>query len=134
MERHGEARADDGKGGAVKVDNEMMTRAVLAAGWHPSMVESDQLRLALEAALNPPREPEIKVTLEMQIAGADILEENKNRFMLLVPLAAEVYRAMRKLEPMPTPCKLPFVSGVGTLHKREGDLGIAHHRRKDDPK
>lgn len=63
----------------TKITDEMVERAVKAFGWTPTQLASCRvfqtdaphigMRKALEAALNPPPEPEIKVTEGMLKAG-----------------------------------------------------------------
>ena len=63
----------------------------------------ETMRKILEVALNPPPEPEIKVTLQMGVAGQDLALEARNKGACgnadLWVLVKDIYRAMRKLEP-----------------------------------
>lgn len=95
----------------INITDEMVRRAltVTVAG-HMASAEAGKtvndylswhaVRAALDAALNPPPEPEIPVTEEMMRAGADAIGDA----MMIETLgsqAARIYRAMRKLEPKP---------------------------------
>jgi hypothetical protein len=53
----------------------------------------------LDAALNPPSEPEIVVTDEMEQAGSLVVERRFHFSTANGDVACDVYRAMRKLEP-----------------------------------
>ena len=63
----------------------------------------ETMRKILEAALNPPPEPEIVVTHEMAIAGQALALKARNQGACgdadLWVLVKAIYRAMRKLEP-----------------------------------
>jgi hypothetical protein len=69
--------AEQHKGGAVEVTDEMVERAFIwlnhnaCFGGEPFDESRRQVRKALEAALNPPPEPEIPVSEGMRKAGAD---------------------------------------------------------------
>lgn len=71
----------------------------------------DTIRKALDAALNPPVEPEIAITSVMAAAGQSVLHKNTEYFAPAdhlkliggsVQIACDIYRAMRALEPAPT--------------------------------
>jgi phage tail sheath gpL-like len=83
----------------IEVTDEMEQRFCDYVNTH----EGCTYRAALEAALNPPPEPEIKVTLEMGIAGQVLALEARNKGACgdadLWVLVKDIYRAMRKLEP-----------------------------------
>jgi len=91
----------------------------------------------LDAALNPPDEPEIVVTEEMlavagafRVGGRDGVSDR---------ITADIYRAMRKLEPIQGKSIVSPFSFGGWLHARRADdvkaVGFMRtHRRKDDPK
>ena len=63
---------------------------------HGSPHNREDVRRALEAALNPPPDPEIVVTEEMKRAGAETI---RNQYGYTPDFAEKIYRAMRKLEP-----------------------------------
>lgn len=91
----------------IEVTDEMVERARVA---YRGVVSRSEMRAALEAALNPPTEPEIVVTEEMENAGLrefpcdlwdDCLGRNK-LYRTVLPLThyiTLIYRAMRALEP-----------------------------------
>ena len=104
----------------------------------------ETVRLILEATFNPPAEPEIVVTAEMQQAGLNAYyhQHNPPPNNWTNPHRLEeitrTYRAMRKLEPQSSSNGVgPFLNKVGNVrydHYRKGDsIGRYHsHRRKDD--
>jgi hypothetical protein len=83
-----------------EIDDEMLERAVRMLGREPCR---EDVRRALDAALNPPPEPEITVTEEMSLVGQKWLIEAVRRGTTgdgdLWWLARNTYRAMRRLEP-----------------------------------
>lgn len=95
----------------IEITDEMVERATRAAMWNNQLDEAllqtttpqIRMRRALEAALNPPQEPEIVVTEEMLRAGL----ECNGRFATshfkswCSTQLGNIYRAMRKLEPPP---------------------------------
>ena len=80
----------------VVVTEEMVERAIVAANWGRGPTTAQHFRRILEAALNPPPEPEVEVTERM-------VDEGKSYFgMYGIEGAAKViggYRAMRRLAP-----------------------------------
>lgn len=108
------------------------------------------LRWALEAAFNPPPEPEIEVTLDMATVGNRAYQAARNAPCM--QKFGDIYRAMererRRAEAQSAPkpaCKawpdrypLYHIMGDGgiSFHMRAKDnpRDVAHqHRRKDDP-
>lgn len=85
----------------IEVTDEMEQRFCDYVNTH----EGCTYRAALEAALNPPPAPGIKVTWEMGIAGQALALEARNQGACgdgdLWVLVKNIYRAMRKLEPKP---------------------------------
>jgi hypothetical protein len=83
----------------IEVTDEMEQRFCDYVNTH----EGCTYRAALEAALNPPPEPEIKVTWEMGKAGHALALKARNHGACgdgdLWVLVKDIYRAMRKLEP-----------------------------------
>ncbi len=94
----------------VVVTDEMVERFLRAV---PGAVAPsfNATKLALDAALNPPAEPEIVVTQEMALAGEDVLVERRGCGMMMVNVAADVYRAMHKLAP--SACSHAWTIGWG---------------------
>ena len=110
-----------------------------------------RIKAGLDAALNPPAEPEIVVTEEQKQAGKDAALQwlTERGFITRTvnhpqtpELLAAIYRAMRALEPeMPLPNRrktqeyAPFPDGR-RIHYRDGDTkpgAILHiHRRAGD--
>jgi hypothetical protein len=83
----------------------------------------------LDAALNPPPEPEIVVTNEMFESGMRASFDSTNWIVA-------IYRAMRVLEPQPMQYKARMVVDGGTAHCRKEDRRECQpnhvHCRKDD--
>ncbi len=78
-----------------------------------------EIRKNLEAALNPPQEPEIVVTWQMKRAGSAIKVmvfrnlESGDTTTLSETDAEQIYRAMRRLEPTMQPHEHKWVSECG---------------------
>ena len=88
---------------AVEITEEMVERARLAA--QRMIVANDrnlaeQMRHALNAALNPPPEPEPEIVVTEEMVAAGELASRQWGFV------AAVYRAMRRLEPKADPTSL----------------------------
>lgn len=79
----------------------------------------------LEAALNPPVEPEVVVTEEMRSAAVNIYLDD---FQPHVDYFTRIYRAMHAVRPKAEP------DSQRTNHFREGDRFVRAHRRAGDPK
>jgi len=100
-----------------KVTQEMTERAVEKYhGTRPGEIYSnvvmETMRGALDAALNPPPEPEIVVTPEMAGAGVAVIAPYES---LKAPVSSLVlaYRAMRALEPKPVWSGMMSIKTVG---------------------
>ncbi len=63
------------------------------------MLFKSTVEAMLDAALNPPSEPEIVVTDEMEQAGSLVVERRFHFSTANGDVACDIYRAMRKLEP-----------------------------------
>ena len=101
----------------TKITDEMVERAIVGYRTKQGAQDTvrDSMRCALEAAFNPPAEPEVVVTDEMLQAGRGAL----NMLTILVGPSAhlpcnsytnavrDTFRAMRKLEPVPTKTRAP---------------------------
>lgn len=108
----------------VEITDEMVERACKSYKSNAYSALEGDMRAALDAALNPP--PEIPVTEEMQNAGGDVLVTLKGSGMMMVSVAAECYRAMRKLEP-------PAFTYIRTGYIYDQDKGWMPFQHKDDP-
>ena len=85
----------------VEITDEMVNRAWMKIPEGPDCLDKLVLRAALDAALNPPPEPEIVVTDEMLKAGVDTYPESMRldpSTRTMAELACgRIYRVMAKL-------------------------------------
>lgn len=93
---------------SIEITDEMVDRAGRA--WFPAdqyepEFHRSSMRRVLQAALNPPPEPEIVITQEMGSAGKAVAlmwqEKGGAGTSDLWVMARDMYRAMRRLEPKP---------------------------------
>lgn len=80
----------------TEITFEMLRRAYDVA---PHGLLMSTVQAMLNAALNPPSEPEVTVTDEMEQAGSLVVERRFHFSTANGDVACDVYRAMRKLEP-----------------------------------
>jgi hypothetical protein len=138
----------------IEITDAMVQRAVKAGyrwqgpgGYIVGDDAAAHVRMVLDAALNPPPEPEIEVTKEMCVAGAcaynGFLMMNqpiKRDNLASIGGVTAAYRAMRALEPKPLAAHdagTVFTSrGPAHMHRRSGDTSrdTYFHRRAGDPK
>ena len=113
----------------IEVTDEMEQRFCDYVNTH----EGCTYRAALEAALNPPAEPEVPVSYEMMVAGMnahgfDGFEKLPDRDAGV--FVAKIYRAMRALGPKAG----PFVAKAVPAPGQPWVKNLHSERRKDDPK
>ncbi len=115
----------------IEITDEMVERAWATMPDAPQGFLKADLERALNAALNPPPEPEIVVTEEMQEAGAAWLASYRGNLAWAASFAG-IYRAMYAARPKDDP-----VPGKHNhYHYRANDNACRpiFHRRQDDPK
>jgi hypothetical protein len=120
----------------IEIDEAMISRAARLLGCG-SPHNREDVRRALDAALNPPPEPEITVTDEMAAVGQKWFIDMVRRGALgdgeLWWLAKNVYRAMRKLEPgqKPNPIQPEDVTYVRVRGNMLGEklFSVSHNQR-----
>lgn len=121
----------------MKITDEMVERAcrmALGASWISSLCTKKSMRDILEAALNPPAAPEMAITEAMLFEGDCAYEDWKKNPRSAESFYHAVYRAMRKLEPLPH--KAIKTWNGNHLHYRETDRipgqDFRFHRRSTD--
>ncbi len=114
----------------IEITDEMISTFKEKIGWASDYNGDDaRIRRALNAALNPPPEPEIVVTEEMQFAAENIPGSFKSR----PDYCAAIYRAMYAARPKEVAEPTTKVPGYYTIHHRVGDGQFRYgHRRKGE--
>lgn len=112
------------------ITDEMVERACAAGRYGTGRV---MMRIMLDAALNPPAEPEIVVTEAMKAAGRQVFMQPSAD-----PFGEEwvtIYRAMERVRRAGMMVGNPGFTGGGRhkVYNRPGDDVIYGHRRKGDP-
>ena len=112
----------------IEITDEMVERAFTYLNHHaffggsPFEEYHAHVRKALDAALNPPAEPEIVVTAEQRRVGASLLSQapaipkntSQANWEWLLDYTAVIYRAMRRLEPK---AELPYVGTASNFRR-----------------
>ncbi len=122
----------------TEISDEMVRRALAAYRDSSAPSQEGDIRAALNAALNPPAEPEVVITNEMKSAGCvaynDEAQRQGYRAGILRDQMAAAYHAMRRLEMKAVdPAPKPSGTWRDRPHYRKGDFGLCYfHRRSTD--